>query len=143
MSQWHRKRNVVVSDAFAYWKIQFAIERALFKCRYLNGASAHVCWYLMLRPKKKGCAIEREGCQFNSINGVQCFRSCDLMPQPTRKYTVPLRKEIARGCSRSKSVAEVRVNCNNSAQHWFSFIVLSRSRSRIIPAYYTYGAFCG
>jgi hypothetical protein len=81
MSQWHGKRNLVVSDALAYWEIQFAIERALFRCRCLDSTWAHVWWYQMLQPTKKTeCAIERVGCQSLFLDGVQCFRSCDLMP---------------------------------------------------------------
>jgi hypothetical protein len=43
MSQWHRKRNVVVSDALAYWKIQFAIERERSSNVDISMAHRHTC----------------------------------------------------------------------------------------------------
>jgi len=64
------------------------------------------------------------------------------MHQPTQKSSVPLREKNVNDYSRSNGIAEVKVNCNHSAQHWFSFMFyldLDLVLSRPI----VHGAFCG
>jgi hypothetical protein len=41
---------MLVPDAFACWKMQYAIERAQCRFEYLAGERYLRCWYPMLQP---------------------------------------------------------------------------------------------